>query len=484
MDRMNPLDALFLLAEDGVSHMHIGSCAVFDGDPPSVETCRALVASKLHLVPRFRQRAVRVPLDLGLPVWVDDPTIDLEFHVRTGSLPPGSGRADLHAFVGDLMSTELDRSRPLWEMWIVDGLDPVAVGGRWAVVSKVHHCMVDGVSGTDLMASVLDVHRSTTVAEPEPWTPARAPGPIGLAVGAATDALGNQMRAGRAAVASLAHPGSVLRHGAQVAAGLVGFARDLVDVDPARSSRSSITGSIGPARSYAVARARLDDVRRIRSVLGGSVNDVVLAATTAGFRALLASRGDAVDRTTLRSLVPVSIRAADDRRHDNQVSMLIADLPVEAADPVERLRRVRCELDRLKAGHEADAGATAFELAGHLPAPLYARAIASTMAWLRGHPQYTINTVTTNVPGPGFPLFLLGRRMLEYAPYVPLSAGLRIGVAILSYDGSVRFGLTGDRGTTTDLTVMADAIEREFDDLLAECDRVSRAGRAVRRSAA
>jgi diacylglycerol O-acyltransferase len=333
------------------------------------------------------------------------------------------------------------------------------------------------------MASVLDVHRSTDVPDPVPWTPTPPPSGLRLAVDAAADGLRAEARAIRRVAGVLRSPGRSMRRVADVAGGLADFAGGVIDVD-GRSARSSITGSIGPHRSYAVARARLDDIRRIRSVLGGSVNDVVLTAATSGFRALMEQRGDPVDRATLRSLVPVSIRSADDRRHDNQVSMMIAELPVGEADPVERLRRVRCELDRLKAGHEADAGATAFELAGHLPAPLYARAIRSTMSWLRGHPQYTINTVTTNVPGPPFPLYLLGRRMTEYAPYVPLSAGLRVGVAILSYDGAVRFGLTGDRDTTADLTVMAEAIEQALDDLVAASGRVSPTGRAARRSAA
>ncbi len=462
MDRLNPLDALFVDAEDGDPHvsMAIASIAVFEGPAPSHEEFLAHLAGRLPLVPRYRHKLRTVPYRLGRPVWVEDPDFDLGYHVRRTALPAPGGDQQLADLMARVMSQRLDRDHPLWEYWVAEGL----AEGRWALISKVHHCMVDGVSGTDLYRVIFDF-------SPEPSPPAtddRAvsaePSATELAVRAALDAVVLPVREAVALSGAVANPAAAVRQAA-------GTARALAKLAPAirPTSGSSLSGPIGRQRRYTWARVSFDDVKAIKQELGGTVNDVVLAAISGGFRTLLLARGEEPGPHMIRSLVPVSVRApGQESVYENQVSAVLADLPVHLADPVERLAAVRAELLATKASKEAMAGEALTSLGRFTPFPL-------ASWWVRlafGLPQREIVTVTTNVPGPRQPLYGMGRRLLEIIPYVPIATTLRTGISIFTYCGNVTFGITGDFAANPDLSVLAHGIE----------DGVSELKKAARRS--
>jgi diacylglycerol O-acyltransferase len=461
MDRLSPLDSLFLHVEDGVTHMHIASAATFEGPAPPYEDFVRLVASKLPVLKRYRQKVRFVPNQLGRPVWVDDPHFNLAYHIRHSALPAPGGDEELADLVGRLMATELDRNRPLWELWMVEGLTE----GRWAVISKVHHCMVDGVSGTDLMVQMLDRTPDATPPAVEPWTPAEEPSDATLTFDAMFELLRTPAEQARAVRAALRGPRKALTTLRTTIEGATSLGRELLPA-PALS----IEGAIGPYRRWAAARATLDELKAIRGAFGGTVNDVVLSVIAGAFRDLLLARGDDADGAVLRSLVPVSVRAPGDRTANNQVASMIAELQVGIADPLERLEATRRHMSTLKASHQADASGTLNSLASYAPPMLYAVVLRAGSAAIRRLPQRSVNTVTTNVPGPGYALYALGREMLEYLPFVPLSQGVRIGVAILSYNGKVRFGVTGDFDTVPEVAWFCERIEAHVAELVEQSE--------------
>ena len=450
MDRLSPLDSLFLHVEDGITHMHIASCATFEGPAPSYGDFVDVLAGKLPVLARYRQKVRFVPGQLGRPVWVDDPHFNLAYHVRHTALPPPGGEAELNSLMSWLMSVELDRRRPLWEAWMVEGLTE----GRWAMISKVHHCMVDGISGTDLMVLLLDPTREHTPSLPDTWTPEPEPSDATLVVSALRDLLLTPAEQFRAARSVLRRPSAAVTALWDSMQGAVAFGRELVPTPVL-----SIEGSIGTQRRWAAGRARLDDLKQVRRVFGGTINDVVLAVIAGAFRDLLLSRGDPVDNVVVRSLVPVSARAADDHTANNQVSASVVELPIGVADPLERLEATRRQMDALKASHQADASDAMNSMAAFSPPMLYALGLRSSTTAFRHVPQRSVNTVTTNVPGPPHALYALGREMLEYLPFVPISQGVRIGVSILSYNGKVRFGVTGDYDTMPEVEWFCRRIE-------------------------
>jgi diacylglycerol O-acyltransferase / wax synthase len=452
-DRLSPQDASFLHLEDDVSHMHIASVAIFEGPQPPFKEIVSMVDSKLGLVPRYRQVVKSVPLDLGRPVWVDDPHFNIEYHIRHTALPTPGGETELRKLVGRVMGQQLDRSKSLWEIWVVEGLEEE----RWAMLSKTHHAMVDGVSGTDLLAVIMDLsadaERPPTQAE---WHP--RPTPTGARL--ATDAVVNMVRSPyeqlRAARASTRMVRQAAGYAREVGSGLVALA-GLVRPTP----QSSLNGPIGPHRRYAWASTSVEDIKLVRKGLGGTFNDVVLAAITHGFRELLLSRGEDVERV-VRTLVPVSVRprndagmAVGDGTFENKVSAMFAELPVSIEDPVDRLHAITAQMEGLKDSKQALAGEALTSMSGFAPPML----LAMGMRLATRAAQRNVNTVTTNVPGPQFPLYAAGRRMVRAFPYVPLGGQMRIGIAIFSYDGEVNFGITGDYDTTKDLDVLTAGIE-------------------------
>lgn len=445
-DRLSPLDASFLHVEDDVSHMHIAAIGIFEGPPPKYSDVVNMVRGKLPLVPRYRQVVRFVPLDMGRPVWVDDQHFNIDYHLRHTALPAPGGEAELRALVGRVMAQQLDRAKPLWEIWMVEGLG----GGRWALLSKTHHALVDGVSGTDLLAVLMDTTPQPSPPVIDDWNPRPAPSGASLAIGAATDLARSPYEQFRAVRASTRMPRHALSRAGEVARGLSSMA-GLIRPTPI----SSLNGPLGPHRRYAWAATTVDDIKRVRKGLGGAFNDVVLASITNGFRELLRSRGESVERV-VRTLVPVSVRprnpgamAVGDGTLQNKVSAMFAALPVGIDDPAERLRAITLQMRGLKESKEAVAGEALTSLSGFAPPML----LALGMRMATRVAQRNINTVTTNVPGPQLPLYVAGRRMVTAYPYVPLAGQVRIGLAIFSYDGQVTFGITGDWDTTEDLDV-------------------------------
>ena len=452
VDRLSPLDASFLHIEDDVSHMHIASVAIFEGPAPDYEDLVAMVGNKLPLVPRYRQVVKFVPLDLGRPVWVDDPHFNLRYHVRATALASPGGDDQLRTLVGRVMSQQLDRTKPLWEMWMVEGLE----NGHWALMSKTHHCMVDGVSGTDLLTVVLDREPNPTRDTVDDWTPEPQPSRRDLLATALRERLTNPYEQLRGLRAATRAPRQVVDQVTEVATGLTSLA-GLARATP----ESTLNGPIGPHRRWAWARTTLADVKTVRAGLGGTVNDVVLAAITRGFRDLLRERGESTDRV-IRTLVPVSVRvkgaagpAQGDGTYDNKVSAMFAELPVSITDARDRLEAIKAQMANLKESKQAVAGEALTSLSGFAPPMLLA---LGTRVFSR-IPQRNVNTVTTNVPGPQFPLYAVGRKMLEAFPYVPLAGSVRVGVAIFSYNGMINYGVTGDYDTAPDIDVLCDGIE-------------------------
>jgi WS/DGAT/MGAT family acyltransferase len=433
--------------------MHIASVAIFEGPPPPLADIVAMVDAKLGLVPRYRQVVKFVPLDLGRPVWVDDPHFNIEYHIRHTALPSPGGETELRKLVGRVMGQQLDRSKSLWEIWVVEGLEE----GRWAMLSKTHHAMVDGVSGTDLLAVIMDLSADAErpVASAE-WRAQPSPSGAQLAADAITNMIRSPYEQLRAVRASTRVFRQAAGYAKEVGGGLVALA-GLVRPTP----HSSLNGPIGPHRRYAWASTSVDDIKKVRKGLGGTFNDVVLAAITNGFRELLLSRGEDVDRV-VRTLVPVSVRprndsgmAVGDGTFENKVSAMFAELPVDIDDPAERLHAITRQMEGLKDSRQALAGEALTSMSGFAPPML----LAMGMRLATRAAQRNVNTVTTNVPGPQFPLYAAGRRMIRAFPYVPLGGQIRIGIAIFSYDGEVNFGVTGDYDTTPDLDVLTSAIE-------------------------
>ena len=449
MDQMTALDAEFLHLEDGVNHLHIGACARFEGPAPSEADLFDLMDRCLDRIPRYRQRVHTLPFQLGRPVWEDDPDFDLGQHLFHTTLDSPDDAA-LQDHVGGVMSTELNRNHPLWEMWLVDGL----ADGEWALIAKVHHCMVDGIAGVGLMEEVLDLAPD---AEPgpersEPWVAVPGPSETRLVADAVGDLVTTVLRWTGVVLGSLARPGETASRLRTLTSGVGSW---LGEAWP--TTATSVDGTLGPERGWRGVRVPLAEAKAIRAERGGTVNDVILTAVTRGFRDLLLARGEDPAATEIRTLVPVSVRT-EHGRLDNEVSAMVADLPVEISVPELRYEAIRNETRWLKLSHEAEAAESVSSLADLVPAPFMAYGSRVAAAVLRRHPQRSINTVTTNVPGPQVPLFAAGRRMVAYYPYVPVAFGVRFAVAILSYDGELFFGVTGDRDSAPDIDVLADGI--------------------------
>lgn len=458
---MSALDAWFLHVEDDINHMHIGSVGIFEGPAPELAHLRGAIWDALDDIPRYRQRYRELAGGLARPVWIPDPRFRLDFHVRHTALPRPGDQAQLHLLVGRVMSQPLDRNRPLWETWFVEGLGE----DRWAMISKVHHCVVDGIAGTDLLARVLradpapglEGSRTTAIDDGS----ADAPTEPGVLDTARAVADGTRDRV-RATMATLRHPVTIASRTATALRGAGELAGVLQPMPP-----SSLTGPIGPHRRYGTARASLADAKAVKQALDGTVNDVVLAAITAGYRDLLDHRGELSARSVVRAMVPVSLRRDDERGQlHNLVSALFIALPVAADEPAQRYHVVREAMAETKRSGERQATAGIVAASGLAPDLFVGVALRTVTRLLQRHQRF-ITTVATNVPGPQRPLYLAGRRMVEAYPYVPVAEGLRTGVAIFSYDGQLTFGVTADADEVTDLEVLTAGIERGMDELVA-----------------
>lgn len=455
MDRLTPLAASFLEAEDvgDSASLAIGSFATFDGPAPNFEDFLSTIKGRLALIPRYRQKPRRVPLDLAAPAWVDDPDFDLRWHVRNTALPVPGGEKEISRLMCRVMSRRMDRSRPLWEYWFCEGL----ADGRWGLLSKLHHSMVDGVSGTDLYKLVLDPSPEPQPPVPDDWAPQKAASAAAFTAAAAAELVTSPAHAVAALVRAARTPRRFVRNAAAATQGLLALAGAARPVHA-----SSLTGHLDGSRRYAYATTNLADFAAVRHQYAVSVNDVALAAVSGGFRALLESRGEVPDGHAVRTLVPVSTRApGEESIPDNRVSLMLPYLPVDLADPLDRLNAVHQRIQALRGSHEPQAGGTITKMAEYGPFAPVAWAIRLGIRF----PQRQVATVTTNVPGPRQTLYALGRELQEVLPYVPIADQVRIGVAMFSYRDALVFGLTGDYSTSADLQVLATAITKSLEEL-------------------
>ena len=456
MDRTSALDSAFLQVEDDLSALHIASVAIFAGPVPDQTEVLATIEARLPRVPRLRQRLLRVPFGLGLPIWADDPAFDLRQHVRRLSLPAPGGEQELHEVVDQILGEHLDPDLPLWEDVVVEGLRD----GAWALVTKVHHTMVDGIAGTDLLSTILAPAGTDPRPAELPWAPAPLPGAARLMATALRDQASLRLRElrslPRATGAALRDPRRWADAAAQTGRGLLGFARAAVPTSP-----SSLVGPVGRDRCFRWATVDLREVLTTHQAIGGTVNDLVLGVVAGAFRELLLARGETPVPGAVRCLVPVSVRSTDARGvFDNRVSALIAALPVEVEDPQERVVEAAVRMRALKATHEAQAGQWITTIADATPPP--ALTVGLHLAFRSPHRNLT--TVVTNVPGPTGHLQLAGRPMQVAYPYVPIADRLRVGVAVTTYDDRLLLGVTFDRDSTptVDADVFVRALESGF----------------------
>jgi WS/DGAT/MGAT family acyltransferase len=455
-DHLTPLDSTFLELEEGdqASHMHIGWAMVFDplpdGGTPGVDQVRELLESRLSLLPRFRRRLSEQRTGgLGWPSWIDDEAFDIATHVRHAALPPPGTSEELLDWLGDFYSHRLDRAHPLWEMTLLDGL----AEGRWAIAVKVHHCLVDGMSGASVTTLILDAE-----ADPEP-------GSSGL-LGAFEAPPDNEhgVRWPISVVSDGARAGLDLALHPRKLSGMLSRSRGLAELlvrDELRGApHSSLNVEIGAGRRLAEVAVPLDELKEVNRALGGTVNDVVLAASAGGIRRLLESRGEEPDPRGLRAMVPVSVRRTSEKvALGNRVSSLFVDLPVAEADPLERYRTTIEAAESLKRGAQAAGSEALVDLAGYAPPVVHA-----AVAQLSFTPRL-FNVTITNVPGPQVTLYALGSRLRRIVPLVPIFAYHALGIAVASYDGEVVFGLAADRSTVPDLDVLAEGIRESLEAL-------------------
>jgi diacylglycerol O-acyltransferase / wax synthase len=455
-DRLTGLDASFLHLEDASSHMHVAGVMLFEGPPPPYADLLEGFERRLPLVPRYRQRLAFVPLGQGRPKWVDDPHFNLRYHVRSTALASPGAERQLKDLAGRVFSQQLDRDKPLWEVWLVEGLED----DRFAVLSKTHHALVDGISGVDIMSVLFDT-------SPEPaaptdpgdrWLPRPLPSRAQLFAEAVLERATIPAELGRSVKAFFRGPRRIAGGLRDAAVGVGAMA--WAGLNPAPSS--PYNKSIGPHRRFTWVRADLSDLKAIKDELGGTVNDVVLSIVAGGLGRHLRRRGRNTDGLELKAMVPVSVRADVERGAlGNRVAAMMAPLPVWCQEPVARLDIVSEQLKGLKSGGQAVGAQVMTELSGFAPSTIMDQA-SRLMAR-----QRFFNLVVTNVPGPQFPLYLLGRRMLDPFPMVPLAKNQALGVALLSYDGHINFGLVGDYDLMWDLDDFAADLEESMAELAA-----------------
>ena len=456
-ERLSALDVSFLYMESPTTPMHVGGVAIFDPPDGGFDYDRlvALINERISLVPRFRQKIRMVPGHLSNPIWVDDPDFDVTYHVRRSALPKPGSEEQLKEFSARIQSRPLDRARPLWEIYLVEGL----ADGRVAICTKTHHAMVDGVSAMDIGTVILDLTREPRSTPPDDWSPGREPSSPELVVGAVVDWLRKPTQIVDAARGGINDARRVTTRLADFAGGMVSAVRAT-----ARSAPDSpLNADIGAQRRFGMARTELDDYKRVRKAHGGTVNDVVLATVAGALRAWLLTRGESVNGVSVRAMVPVSVRG-DDPAGDlgNRVSSYFVDLPVGEPNPVVRLHQVSYAM----AGHKdsgQSVGADAIvALSGFAPPTLHA--LGARVA--SGMTRRLFNLVVTNVPGPQVPLYAAGARMLEMFPVVPLAKGQAVCIGLTSYNGGVYYGLNADREAMHDVDVLASCIEESLVELM------------------
>ena len=451
-DRLSPLDVSFLYLETPTTAMHVGGVAIFD--PPKgneefdYEALVELVSRRISLVQRYRQKVRGVPGKLANPVWVDDEDFDITYHVRRSALPRPGSLDQLRELVGRVQSRQLDRNRPLWEIYLVEGL----ADGRFAIITKTHHAMVDGISAIDIGTLILDSTIEPRQIPDDGWIPRREPTSVSLVVNALTDSLRRPTQVIDTIRGEVADVRAIGARVTGAATGLIAAARTSLRPAP----DSPLNATIGEQRRYGMAATDLDDYKRVRKSHGGTVNDVVLATVAGALRVWLLTRGESVTpATSVRAMVPVSVRSDDQGGTlGNRVSAIFVDLPVGEPSPVVRLHQVSYTMKAHKESGQSVAADAIVALSGFAPPTIHSAAARLAS----GFSRRLFNVVVTNVPGPQFPLYAAGAPMLECYPVVPLSKGQAVSVGLTSYNGGVYYGLNADRDAMPDLDVLAQCL--------------------------
>jgi diacylglycerol O-acyltransferase len=451
-DRLSAVDASFLAQEGRASHMHVGAILLFEGPPPAHAEFVEQVESRLHLVPRYRQKLAFPRFEMGRPLWIDDPSFNIDYHVRHTALPAPGSIEQLRLLAGRIFSQRLDRSKPLWETWLAQGLTE----NRFALITKTHHALVDGVSGVDLATVLFDTAPVPQKVIPsDDWQPHPEPSQAELIADGVRGLLRRPIDIAGRALGAVREPGRAVASAREAAEGV----GEVVWAGLNPAPETPLNVPIGPHRRVFWVQSRLDDFKEIKNALGGTVNDVVLAVVTGALRRWLRLRGVRTEGLELRALVPVSIRAEHERGQlGNRIAAMRGPLPVYCEDAVERLNAVRESMEGLKESKQALGAEVIAGLQDFAPPTLLAQASRLNFS------TRLFNVIVTNVPGPQFPLYLLGRELQELIPIAFLPENHALAVAIMSYKGRLDFGLLGDYDAMPDI----DDLGLFLDDALVE----------------
>jgi WS/DGAT/MGAT family acyltransferase len=452
-DRLTAVDASFLAQERESAHMHVGAVAIFEGPPPSYVEFTEQIQSRMHLVPRYRQKLAVPPIEMGRPMWVDDPRFNLEYHVRHTALPKPGSMEQLRQLAARIFSQRLDRSKPLWETWLVQGLEDK----RFALISKTHHALVDGVAGIDLASVLFDLGPVPQRVEPEQWTPQPEPTAAELVAEGVKGVARRPFSLAAKAAQAVQQPGQTLSNLREAAEGV----GEVVWAGLNPAPETPLNVPIGPHRRIENVSFRLEDFKTVKRAFGATVNDVVLAVVAGAMRKWLRSRGVRTEGMELRALVPVSIRSEMETSElGNRIAVMRGPLPVYVDDPIERMRIVMAAMGGLKESKQALGAEVISGLQDFAPPTLLAQASRLNFS------TRIFNLIVTNVPGPQFPLYLLGRELQELIPVAFLPENHALAIAIMSYNGDVDFGLLADYDAMPDLDFVKAAISESLAELM------------------
>jgi len=457
LDRLTAVDASFLLQEGPNSHMHVGGLTLLEGPPPTLEEFLEQIRQRLHLVPRYRHKlaSTHTALDSSRPVWIDDPNFNLEYHVRHTALPVPGDRKQLDNLTARIFSQQLDRSKPLWEMWLIEGLQE----DRFALISKTHHSLIDGIAGIDLATVLFDLSPEPPPIRHSgrPWQPHGEPGTLELVGAGALGALRAGVELAGGVIDALAHPDRALATAREAVEGV----GEIVWATMNPAPPTPLNVDIGPHRRFLGVASQLEDFKVVKRAFECTVNDVVLAVVAGAMRSFLISRGVRTEGLELRALVPVSVRAEDEHHQmGNRIVVMRGPLPVYLSDPVERLLFVKRAMDGLKESKQALGAEVIANVQNFAPPTILAQASRLNFS------TRLFNLIVTNVPGPQFPLYVLGRRMERVFPVAFLPENHALAVAIMSYAGEMNFGLLGDFDALPDIDSLGESIKAELAELV------------------
>ena len=435
--------------------MHIGGVTVIEGPAPTMEEFLEQIRRRLHLVPRYRQKLAYTALDSGRPVWIDDPSFNLEYHIRDTALPAPGGWEQLQDLTARIFSQQLDRSKPLWEMWLIEGLE----GNRFALITKTHHSLIDGIAGVDLATVLFDLSPDPPpiTHSGRPWRPHPEPGAVHLVAAGLLGALRAGVAIADGAIEALTHPERALARAREAAEGV----GEIIWAGLNPAPETPLNVPIGPHRRFVGITSQLEDFKTVKNAFGGTVNDVILAVVAGALRTFLISRGRRTAGVELRALVPVSVRTDADDAAGNRIVVMRGPLPVYIADPLNRLRFVSQAMDGLKESKQALGAEVISGVQNFAPPTILAQASRLNFS------TRLFNLIVTNVPGPQFPLYVLGREMLEAYPVAFLPENHTLAIAIMSYNGQMNFGLLGDFDALPDIQTIGENIAAELATLVA-----------------